>query len=215
LKSFVESDDHCTRCATISLMPATYRAVTVWFTGLPRSGKTTLSQLLAQKLRELGVDRIEILDGDVVRRTLSAGLGYSKADRDENVRRIAAHANAATRSGAVCIVAAISPYAAARAAARNLIGEFVEVYCAAPLEVCVARDTTGLYERALVGAIASFTGVSDPYEAPDHPDVRLDTAGCAPEVLADEVIRTLEALGYLRAPDRAGQPRLETLGSAQ
>jgi adenylyl-sulfate kinase len=190
-------------------MPATYRGVTVWFTGLPRSGKTTLSQLLAQKLRALGVDRTEILDGDVVRRTLSAGLGYSKADRDENVRRIAAHANAATRSGAVCIVAAISPYAAARAAARNLISDFVEVYCAAPIEVCAARDTTGLYERALAGEIASFTGISDPYEAPDHPDVRLDTAGGDPDALAGEVIDSLKALGYLQVVGDPSAPALD------
>jgi adenylylsulfate kinase len=179
-------------------VPTTYRGVTVWFTGLPRSGKTTLSRLLAEKLRALGVDRVEILDGDVIRRTLSVGLGYSKADRDENVRRIAEHADAVTRSGAMCIVAAISPYAAARAAARSLIGDFVEVYCTAPVDVCAARDTTGMYDRAFAGEIESFTGVSDPYEVPDQPDVRLDTAGGDPAALAGEVIDCLEALGYLQ-----------------
>ena len=170
----------------------------MWFTGLPRSGKTTLSRLVAERLRALGVDRVEILDGDVIRRTLSVGLGYSKADRNENVRRIAEHADAVTRSGAMCIVAAISPYADARAAARRLIGDFVEVHCRAPVDVCAARDTTGMYERAFAGEIDSFTGVSDPYEAPDQPDLSLDTVGGDPIALATEVIDRLEALGYLR-----------------
>ena len=177
-------------------MPTTYRGVTVWFTGLPRSGKTTLSSLVTEKLRAAGVE-VELLDGDVIRRTLSVGLGYSKADRDENVRRIAAHADAVTGSGAVCVVAAISPYAAARAEARELIGDFIEVYCTAPVEVCAARDTTGLYERAFAGEIEHFTGVSDPYEPPEHPDLRLDTAFGDPVALANEVMDLLEIRGYV------------------
>ena len=177
-------------------MPTTYRGVTVWFTGLPRSGKTTLSSLVTEKLRAAGVE-VELLDGDVIRRTLSVGLGYSKADRDENVRRIAAHADAVTCSGAVCVVAAISPYAAARAEARELIGDFIEVYCTAPVEVCAARDTTGLYERAFAGEIEHFTGVSDPYEPPEHPDLRLDTAFGDPVALANEVMDLLEIRGYV------------------
>jgi len=178
-------------------VPTSYRGVTVWFTGLPRSGKTTLSSLVTQKLRALGVKRLELLDGDAIRKTFSVGLGYSKADRDENVRRIAAHAHDVTQSGAICIVAAISPYAAARAAARELIGDFVEVYCTAPVEVCAERDTTGLYERAFAGEIDSFTGVSDPYEPPERPELRLDTVDGVPEALADDVIRHLVASGYL------------------
>ena len=178
-------------------MPTTYRGVTVWFTGLPRSGKTTLSSLVTEKLRAAGVG-VELLDGDAIRKTFSVGLGYSKADRDENVRRIAEHADTVTRSGAVCVVAAISPYAAARAAARELIGDFVEVYCTAPVDVCAARDTTRLYERAFAGEIEHFTGVSDPYEPPEHPDLRLDTTFGDPVALADEVLDLLETRGYVQ-----------------
>src|SRR5262249_44490206 len=180
-----------------SSVPTSYRGVTVWFTGLPRSGKTTLSSRVTGKLRALGVDRLELLDGDAIRKTFSVGLGYSKADRDENVRRIAAHADDVTSSGAICIVAAISPYAAARAAARALIGDFVEVYCTAPVEICAARDTSGLYERAFAGEIDHFTGVSDPYEPPQHPELRLDTVSGDPEELSDAVIRHLVEHGYL------------------
>jgi len=176
--------------------------VTIWFTGLPRSGKTTLSRLVAAELEALGVDRIEVLDGDVIRRTFSAGLGYSRADREENVRRIADHARELTESGTVCIVAAISPYASARARARETVGDFVEVHCTAPVEVCAARDTTGLYEKAMAGEIESFTGVSDPYEIPEAPDLRLDTALGNPDALARQVVDHLALRGYLvRAAD--------------
>jgi len=175
----------------------TFRGVTVWFTGLPRSGKTTLSRLVAAELDSLGVDRVQVLDGDVIRRTFSAGLGYSRDDRIENVRRIADHARALTDSGTVCIVAAISPYASARAQARVTIGDYVEVYCTAPVEVCAARDTTGMYERALAGEIEAFTGVSDPYEVPETPDLRLDTATGDPAELARQVVSLLAGLGYV------------------
>jgi adenylyl-sulfate kinase len=171
--------------------------VTVWFTGLPRSGKTTLSRLVAGELEALGVDRVEVLDGDVIRRTFSAGLGFSRDDRTENVRRIAAHARTLTDAGTVCIVAAIAPYAAARAIARATIGEYVEVYCTAPVDVCAARDTTGLYERAFAGEIDAFTGVSDPYEIPQNPDLELDTATGDPALLARHVVERLVGLGYL------------------
>jgi adenylyl-sulfate kinase len=171
--------------------------VTVWFTGLPRSGKTTLSRLVATELESLGVDRVEVLDGDVVRRTLSAGLGFSRDDRVENVRRIAHHARSLTEAGTLCIVAAISPYASARAQARATIGDYVEVYCTAPVEVCAARDTTGLYAKALAGEIEAFTGVSDPYEVPENPDLRLDTASGDPSALALQVVDRLVRLGYV------------------
>jgi adenylyl-sulfate kinase len=178
------------------------QGVTIWFTGLPRSGKTTLSRLVVGELRARGVTNVELLDGDAIRRTFSAGLGYSKADRDENVRRIAEYARTVTEAGTVCVVAAISPYAEARARARATIGKFLEIHCAAPVAVCAARDTTGLYERAFAGEIASFTGVSDPYEVPVTPDLRLDTAGGEPALLAGRVLEELEARGYLsRAAD--------------
>jgi adenylylsulfate kinase len=168
----------------------------VWFTGLPRSGKTTISRLVTDGLRARGA-RVVLLDGDVIRRTFSAGLGYSKADRDENVRRIAEHAAELTATGVICVVAAISPYAGARARARETIGHFVEIHCAAPVEVCAARDTTGLYERAFAGELEAFTGVSDPYEVPEAPELRLDTAHGDPEQLAARVLAELETRGYL------------------
>jgi len=176
----------------------TSRGVTVWFTGLPRSGKTTLSRLVASELEALGVDGLEVLDGDVIRRTFSAGLGFSHDDRIENIRRIATHARALTEAGTVCIVAAIAPYAAARAIARATIGDYVEVYCTAPVDVCAARDTTGLYERAFAGEIDAFTGVSDPYEVPQNPDLELDTATGDPAPLARQVVDLLVELGYVR-----------------
>ncbi len=178
-------------------MALSRRGVTVWFTGLPRSGKTTLSRLLVERLRDLGVERVELLDGDVVRRTLSADLGYSRADRDENIRRIAAVAERHTRAGAVCVVAAVSPYAAARDAARAEIGDFVEVYCAASAAECAARDTTGLYERAFAGELVGFTGVDDPYEPPARAELVLDTVREPPEPLVERVVETLVAAGYL------------------
>jgi adenylyl-sulfate kinase len=185
-----------------SQMAPPVQGVTIWFTGLPRSGKTTLSRLVVEQLCARGVTNVELLDGDAIRRTFSAGLGYSKADRDENVRRIAEHARTVTEAGTVCIVAAISPYAEARARARATIGHFLEIHCAAPVAVCAARDTTGLYERAFAGEIDSFTGVSDPYEVPETPDLRLDTAGGDPAHLAGRVLRELETRGYLaRAAD--------------
>jgi adenylylsulfate kinase len=170
--------------------------VTVWFTGLPRSGKTTLSRLVTDELRARGA-HVVLLDGDAIRRTFSAGLGYSKPDRDENVRRIAEHARELTASGVVCVVAAISPYAGARARARETIGHFVEIHCAAPVEVCAARDTTGLYERAFAGELQGFTGVSDPYEVPESPDLRLDTAEGDPAALAAVILAELETRGYV------------------
>jgi adenylyl-sulfate kinase len=178
----------------------TFRGVTVWFTGLPRSGKTTLSRLVVAELESLGVDRLEVLDGDVIRRTFSAGLGYSRDDRVENVRRIAEHARTLTEAGAICIVAAIAPYASARAQARAAVGDFVEVYCTAPVEVCAARDTTGLYAKAFAGEIEAFTGVSDPYEPPENPDLSLDTSGGDPQALAAQVVERLAQLGYLGSP---------------
>lgn len=175
----------------------TYRGVTLWFTGLSQSGKTTTSAVVAERLRERGVRRLEVLDGDIIRLNLNRGLGFSKEDRDENIRRIAFVSQLLTRNETICIVAAISPYKEARDTARAIIGDFVEIYCKAPLEVCAERDTKGLYAKAMAGEIDNFTGVNDPYEAPENPDLVLDTAGDSPEVLADRVIEYLEEQGYL------------------
>jgi adenylylsulfate kinase len=170
------------------------RGFTVWLTGLSAAGKTTVGDLVAAELgaRGLLVDR---LDGDVVRRHLSAGLGFSPEDRDANIARIAWVASRLTRAGAAVVVSAISPYTAARRAARELIephGRFVEVHVAAPVEECARRDVKGLYERAFRGELDDFTGVTAPYEEPESPEIRLQTDREAPADSAATVLRWLE-----------------------
>ncbi len=174
---------------------------TIWFTGLPCSGKTTISQLLASHLRSLEY-RVEVLDGDEVRRHLSHELGFSRHDRDLNIRRIGYLCHLLSRNGVVAIAAAISPYRDTREAVRMQIGRFVEVYVKCPLEVCVARDVKGMYRRALAGEVLNFTGVSDPYEAPTRPDVILETDKLSPGESIAVLAGRLAALGYLRREDR-------------
>ncbi len=174
-------------------------AFTVWFTGLSGAGKSTVSHLVAQELEERGL-LVEVLDGDAVRRHLSSELGFSKEHRDLNVERIGWVASRLVRAGAVVVVAAISPYREARRAARALVeehGMFVEVHVATSLDECMSRDTKGLYKRALAGDVAHFTGVSDPYEEPEAPELRLDTAGMEPSASAGIVLDRLHALGLL------------------
>src|SRR5262245_29442076 len=142
---------------------------TLWFTGLSGSGKTTLAHAIEKTMRERRLN-VEILDGDVVRTHLSKGLGFSKEDRDENIRRIGFVCHLLTKNGAIAISAAISPYRAIRDENRALIGRFVEVYCRCPIEVLAERDVKGLYKKALAGEIKNFTGVSDPYEEPLNPE---------------------------------------------
>jgi adenylylsulfate kinase len=141
--------------------------------------------------------RVEVLDGDVVRGNLSRGLGFSRADRDENIRRIAFVSKLLTRNGVATLVAAISPYRAARDAARREIGRFIEVYVNCPIEVCMARDTKGLYKRAVAGEIPAFTGISDPYEPPPSPDLTLHTDKESFEESAGRVMSRLRDLGFL------------------
>ena len=148
-----------------------HQGFTVWFTGLPCSGKSTLARALEQQLRSIE-RQVEVLDGDEVRTRLTKGLGFSKADRDENIRRIAYVAKLLTRVQAVAIVAAVSPYRDIRDEARAEIGNFVEVYVKCPLEECIRRDVKGLYAKALRGEIPNFTGVSDPYEHRSAPRSR-------------------------------------------
>lgn len=169
---------------------------TVWFTGLPSSGKSTLARLLEGRLTQQGC-RVEVLDGDEVRQRLSRGLGFSKADRDENIRRIAYVAKLITRCGGTAITCAISPYREVREEARREIGQFVEVYVKCPLDVCIARDVKGLYAKALRGEIPNFTGLSDPYEEPLNPEITLETDREGPEESAAKVLRRLEELAYL------------------
>lgn len=148
----------------------------VWFTGLSGAGKTTLAEALAPRLRAEGV-RVERLDGDVVRTHLSKGLGFSREDRDANVARIAFVAQLLQRNGVYVLVSAISPFRLTRDAARATVGpRFFEVHVAPPLETCIERDVKGLYKKAIAGEIPNFTGISDPYEEPLAPELRLDTS---------------------------------------
>ena len=168
----------------------------MWFTGLSGSGKTTISDLVAPELERRGL-LVETLDGDVVRTHLTSGLGFSKADRDTNVERIGWVASRLTRAGAAVIVSAISPYREARGRARELVeefGPFVEVHVATPVEECERRDVKGLYAKARAGEIAEFTGVSDPYEEPEAPELRIDTTERDPAESAQLVVAKLEEL---------------------
>lgn len=173
------------------------RGVTIWLTGLSGAGKSTIALALAEVLQKKGVQRLELLDGDIVRQNLTKGLGFSKEDRDENIRRIGFVAHLLTRNGVIVIVSAISPYREIRQEVSDRIGDFMEVYVNAPLEVCEQRDVKGLYKKARTGEIKQFTGISDPYDSPLSPTVECHTDQ---ESIADSVekilIKMIE-LGYL------------------
>jgi adenylylsulfate kinase len=169
----------------------------IWLTGLSGAGKSTIADALVPRLQALG-ERVEVLDGDVVRTHLSKGLGFSREDRDTNIARIAFVAHLLARNGVFVIVAAISPYRETRDAARKTIGSFVEVHVAAPLETCIARDVKGLYKKALAGEIKQFTGVSDPYEEPLTPEVYVDTSQATVDDGVNAILRALGDRAYLR-----------------
>jgi adenylyl-sulfate kinase len=180
----------------------TERGFTVWFTGLSGAGKTTVSQLVAKKLIERG-KKVEVLDGDVVRQNLSKGLGYSKEDRDINIRRIGFVCHLLSRNGIVAVAAAISPYRAIRRENRKLIGDFIEVHAHCEMDTLVKRDAKGLYKKALAGEIKNFTGIDDPYEPPENAEVIFDSDKETPEESAQKVITKIEELGYLEAAKTA------------
>jgi adenylylsulfate kinase len=165
--------------------------IAVWFTGLSGSGKTTISLEVERELRARGF-RVERLDGDVVRQSLTKGLGFSREDRDENIRRIGFVAHLLARNGVIVLVAAISPYRAVREEIRELIADFVEVWVNAPLEICEQRDNKGLYRKARAGLIRGFTGIDDPYEPPLAPEVECRTDRETPQQSAAAVLRVLE-----------------------
>ena len=164
---------------------------TIWLTGLSGAGKSTTAHILEERLRAAGA-RVEVLDGDAVRTHLCKGLGFTKQDRDENVRRIGYVCELLSRNGVIAIVAAISPYREARDAVRARIETFIEVHVSCSLDVLVQRDVKGLYKRALAGEIPHFTGISDPYEPPIAPEVVIDSALDTPEQSVDKVWLVLE-----------------------
>src|SRR5579863_5763506 len=173
---------------------------TIWFTGLSGSGKSTLSEIIEHRLKERGRN-VEVLDGDIVRTHLSKGLGFSREDRDTNIKRIAFVCHLLTRNGAVCISAAISPYREAREWARQEIGNFVEVYVKCPLEVCQQRDVKGLYKLVDEGKIKNFTGIDDPYEEPENPELIIETDRETIEESVARIFAKLTELGYLEAEE--------------
>jgi len=172
------------------------KGFTLWFTGLSGSGKSTMARMVEEELLERGV-KVEVLDGDVVRTNLSKGLGFSKEDRDTNIRRIGFVCNLLTRNDVVAIAAAISPYREIRNENRELIGRFVEVFCKCSLEALEERDPKDLYKKARAGEIKNFTGIDDPYEEPEKPEIILDTENESVEESFKTIIRTLELMEYI------------------
>jgi adenylylsulfate kinase len=183
------------------------QGATIWFTGLSGAGKSTIANILVERLQAMG-RRVELLDGDEIRKNLSQGLGFSKADRDANIARIAFVAKLLSRNGVIAITAAISPYRETRDNARAEIepgSRFVEVFVDCPLEVCEERDVKGLYKKARSGEIAQFTGISDPYEAPLNPEVHLHTDRETPDGDVQQILDELASLGIISAePVAAG-----------
>ena len=179
-------------------------AFCVWLMGLSASGKTTLAQLLARALAQRGF-KVEVLDGDILRTTLSKGLGFTPGDRVTNLRRIAAMAQNLVDQQVVTIVAAICPYHAIREEVRGTIGKYVEVYLACPLEVCISRDPKGLYRQALAGEIQHFTGIDDVFETPVQPDIEVTTHREDPEASLARILRGLAALRHI-SPEPAAPP---------
>jgi adenylyl-sulfate kinase len=176
---------------------------TLWFTGLSGSGKSTLSQLVASRLRAGGA-RVEVLDGDITRTLLCQGLGFSREDREENIRRIGFVCELLSRNGVIAIAAAISPYRASRDELRKRIPNFIEIHMNCPVEVLIERDVKGLYKKALAGEIKQFTGISDPYESPVAPELTIDSSA---ESIESSVARILCRLAELKIiPEAAIEP---------
>jgi adenylyl-sulfate kinase len=189
-------DGKVARQAAEETVPEMHKGFTLWFTGMSGAGKSTISRAIELRLREMGA-KVEVLDGDVVRTHLSKGLGFSKEDRDENIRRIGFVSELLSRNGVIAIAAAISPYRAVRDEVRTRIPNFVEVYVHCPVEVLAERDVKGLYKRALAGEIAHFTGISDPYEPPLSPEVTVNSSAETPEQSVEKIWATLERLGLI------------------
>lgn len=195
------------------------KGVTVWFTGLPCSGKTTLALKLSAELKKRGMN-CEDLDGDITRKYLSKGLGFSKEDRDENIRRVGFVCSLLTKHGAVTTAAFVSPYRSIRAEIREMIGNFVEVYVKCSLEKCIERDVKGMYKKAIAGEIKNFTGISDPFEEPEKPELVIESDKESEDESLTKLLNKLEELGYLKPagkdvviPDYLRQDLVKILGS--
>jgi len=180
------------------------KGVTIWFTGMSGAGKTALALRLEEELRKRGL-RVERLDGDIVRQSLTRDLGFSEEDRAKNIERVTFVAKLLTRNGVAVLCSFISPYREVRAKTRQEVGNFVEVYCHAPLEVLIERDVKGLYKKALAGEIKNFTGISDPYEPPENPDVMIDSGAEPLEESLSKVLHRLEELDYAPPAGEAGE----------
>lgn len=172
------------------------KGFTAWFTGLPCSGKTTIADRVAEILKKKGY-KVERLDGDIIRKGLTSDLGFSKEDRDENIKRVTYVAKLLTRNDVIVLATFVSPYQARRAKTREEIGEFVEIYTRCPVNICMERDVKGMYKRALAGEIKDFTGVDDPYEEPENPDLVLETGRESIEESVQKVLDKLSELGYI------------------
>lgn len=184
--------------STMTANNKTQVGFTIWFTGLSGAGKSTIANILEKRFKELGL-KVEILDGDIVRTHLSKGLGFSKEDRDANIRRIGYVASLLSRNSVIAITAAISPYREIRDEIREMHENFVEVYVKCPIEVLENRDVKGLYKKARAGEITNFTGISDPYEEPKEPEIIAHTDKETPEESANKILEWLKGNGYIGA----------------
>ncbi len=172
------------------------KGVTVWFTGLPCCGKTTVADKVASLLMEQG-RKVERLDGDIVRKSLTSDLGFSKDDRDENIKRVTFVAKLLTRNNVIVLATFVSPYRERRKKTREEIGDFIEVYVKCPLDICIDRDVKGMYEKALKGEIKGFTGIDDPYEEPLNPELVLNTDIETIDESVEKVLKKMRELDYL------------------
>lgn len=178
------------------------KGFTLWFTGLPCSGKTTVAEIVEKELRDRGLN-VESLDGDEIRKHFSKGLGFTKEDRDTHILRMGFIAKLLSRNGVAVLAAFVSPYREIRDKIRNDMEGFIEIFVKCPLEVCIERDVKGMYKKAIAGEIKNFTGISDPYEEPLNPEIILETDKESSEESAKKVIEKLESWGYIPVVDNS------------
>lgn len=174
-----------------------HQGFTIWFTGLPCCGKTTIADQVAIVLKNKKYT-VEQLDGDIIRQGMTCDLGFSKKDRDENIKRVTSIAKTLTQNNVIVLASFVSPYREQRRNARKEIQKFFEVYVRCPVEICIQRDVKGMYKKAIEGKITHFTGVDDPYEEPEHPELILDTDKESVEESVQKVFKKLEELGHLK-----------------